>query len=99
MKGKCERGIGDGGDGEAAATDLVQSGRPHNDQFACVICKESYRSAIVTRCGHFFCEPCALQRYRSDPSCAVCGADTGGVFSLLGDCLRDRASFQVTYSG
>ena len=85
MKGKCERGIGAG---ETVATDLGQSVTPHNVPFACVICKESYRSAIVIRCGHFFCKPCALQRYRKDPSCAVCAADTGGVFKSARRLLR-----------
>src|SRR6201992_4253167 len=27
--------------------------------FACVICKESYKNPIVTKCGHYFCEACA----------------------------------------
>lgn len=49
--------------------------------FACIICKGPYKSPIVTRCGHYFCEPCALQRYRRDPSCAACGAGTSGVFN------------------
>ncbi|RYP22643.1 hypothetical protein DL767_009004 [Monosporascus sp. MG133] len=49
--------------------------------FACIICKGSYKEPIVTRCGHYFCLPCALQRYRKDPSCAACGAGTGGVFN------------------
>jgi RING finger protein 113A len=49
--------------------------------FACVICKGPYKSPIVTRCGHYFCEPCALQRYRKDPSCAACGSGTSGVFN------------------
>lgn len=49
--------------------------------FACIICKESYREPIVTRCGHYFCEPCALKRYRKDPTCASCGAGTNGVFN------------------
>ncbi|RSL88202.1 hypothetical protein CEP52_015293 [Fusarium oligoseptatum] len=49
--------------------------------FACIICKESYREPIVTRCGHYFCEPCALKRYRKDPTCAACGASTNGVFN------------------
>ncbi|WAO87054.1 Pre-mRNA-splicing factor CWC24 [Fusarium falciforme] len=49
--------------------------------FACIICKESYREPIVTRCGHYFCEPCALMRYRKDPTCAACGAGTNGVFN------------------
>ncbi|RYP44450.1 hypothetical protein DL768_009071 [Monosporascus sp. mg162] len=49
--------------------------------FACIICRSSYKEPIVTRCGHYFCLPCALQRYRKDPSCAACGAGTGGVFN------------------
>ena len=49
--------------------------------FACIICKGTYKAPIVTRCGHYFCEPCALKRYRRDPSCAACGAGTNGVFN------------------
>ena len=49
--------------------------------FACIICKKSYTNPIVTKCGHYFCEACALQRYRKNPSCAACGAGTGGVFN------------------
>jgi len=52
-----------------------------NIPFACIICKEAYKSPIITRCGHYFCEPCALQRYRKYPTCAVCGAGTNGVFN------------------
>ena len=50
--------------------------------FACIICKSSYKNPIVTKCGHYFCESCALKRYRKDPSCAACGAGTGGVFNV-----------------
>ena len=35
----------------------------------------------MTKCGHYFCEGCALGRYRKNPSCAACGAGTGGVFN------------------
>ncbi len=49
--------------------------------FACIICRESYKHPIVTRCGHYFCERCALDRYRRDPTCAACGAATTGVFN------------------
>lgn len=49
--------------------------------FACFICKQSYREPIVTRCGHYFCESCALKRYRKDPTCAACGLATNGVFN------------------
>ncbi|KAH6648639.1 pre-mRNA-splicing factor cwc24 [Truncatella angustata] len=56
--------------------------------FACIICKGDYRSPIKTRCGHYFCEPCALQRYRKDPSCAACGAGTNGVFNSAKELKR-----------
>jgi RING finger protein 113A len=49
--------------------------------FACFICKEAYKSPVITRCGHCFCESCALKRYTRDPTCAACGASTNGVFN------------------
>lgn len=49
--------------------------------FACIICKKPYTNPIITKCGHYFCEACALQRYRKNPACAACGAGTGGVFN------------------
>ncbi|KAL8325295.1 hypothetical protein RB597_008520 [Gaeumannomyces tritici] len=49
--------------------------------FACIICREAYKQPVVTRCGHYFCEPCALKRYRKDPTCAACGSGTNGVFN------------------
>lgn len=49
--------------------------------FVCLICRGPYRSPVITRCGHYFCEPCALSRYRKDPSCAQCGSGTNGVFN------------------
>ncbi|KIW02008.1 uncharacterized protein PV09_06514 [Verruconis gallopava] len=53
--------------------------------FACIICKKPYTSPIVTKCGHYFCEACALQRYRKKPDCAACGAGTNGVFNVARD--------------
>jgi RING finger protein 113A len=49
--------------------------------FKCVICKDGYKNPIVTKCSHYFCEACALQRYRKKPDCAVCGSGTSGVFN------------------
>lgn len=65
--------------------------------FACIICKKPYVNPIVTKCGHYFCEACALKRYRKNPSCAACGAGTAGVFNgaknlrKLLDKKRERA--------
>ncbi|KAI9793711.1 MAG: RNA-splicing factor [Peltula sp. TS41687] len=78
----------DGDDDEAAL---------ENIPFACIICKKPYRNPIVTKCGHYFCEHCALARYRKNPSCAACGAGTSGVFNgaknlkKLLDKKRERA--------
>ncbi|KAI4189749.1 MAG: hypothetical protein L6R41_001232 [Letrouitia leprolyta] len=67
-----------GGEGEEEEDeDALLEGIP----FACIICKEGYKDPIVTKCGHYFCEKCALQRYRRSPSCAACGSGTGGVFN------------------
>lgn len=52
-----------------------------NIPFVCIICKDAYKVPIVTRCGHYFCEACALKRYRKDPTCAACGSGTNGVFN------------------
>lgn len=49
--------------------------------FACIICKKPYTQPVITNCGHYFCEKCALQRFRKNPSCAACGAGTGGRFN------------------
>lgn len=49
--------------------------------FACLICKKPYKTPIITKCGHYFCEACALKRYRKDPTCAACSAKTYGVFN------------------
>lgn len=53
--------------------------------FACIICKQSYKTPITTKCGHYFCESCALKRYRKDPTCAACGEKTGGIFKAAKD--------------
>jgi RING finger protein 113A len=49
--------------------------------FKCVICKEDYKNPAVTKCGHYFCEKCAVDRYRKNPSCKICGKRTDGVFN------------------
>ncbi|KAH6628685.1 hypothetical protein F5144DRAFT_594635 [Chaetomium tenue] len=83
----------DGGDGDEEEAAMLE-GIP----FACIICLESYKAPVVTRCGHYFCEACALKRYRKDPSCAACGAGTNGVFNAakrlqkLLDKKRERAA-------
>ncbi|KAG5984749.1 hypothetical protein E4U55_003393 [Claviceps digitariae] len=71
-----DRAGGDAEDEEDEEDALLQ-----NIPFVCIICEEDYKAPVITRCGHYFCEPCALKRYRKDPTCAACGAGTNGVFN------------------
>jgi len=52
--------------------------------FKCIICKDDYKRPVSTRCGHYFCEKCAMTRYMKEKKkqCANCGADTGGTFNV-----------------
>ncbi|TQS36240.1 hypothetical protein Golomagni_03314 [Golovinomyces magnicellulatus] len=59
-----------------------------NVPFACIICKENYQDPIITKCRHYFCEKCALKRYKKYQSCAACGAATGGVFNVARSLIR-----------
>lgn len=69
-----------------------------NIPFVCLICRGPYKAPVVTKCGHYFCEACALKRYRKDPGCAACGSGTNGVFNAakrlqkLLDKKRERAA-------
>ncbi|KAK3396120.1 hypothetical protein B0T20DRAFT_357414 [Sordaria brevicollis] len=77
---KTKNKIGVNGDDDDA--DAAEEAMLENIPFACIICRGPYsKSPVVTRCGHYFCEACALKRYRKDPSCAACGAGTNGVFN------------------
>jgi len=49
--------------------------------FACLICRKPYTDPVVTRCGHYFCSPCAIKRFAKTPKCAACGAPTAGIFN------------------
>eukprot|EP00752_Nemacystus_decipiens_P012961 g11470.t1 len=50
--------------------------------FACVICRQGFRDPVVTNCGHYFCEQCAQEQYKTNPRCAACGKQTQGVFNM-----------------
>ncbi|RAK71287.1 U2-type spliceosomal complex subunit CWC24 [Aspergillus fijiensis CBS 313.89] len=77
-----DRARGGGGGSGAADKDMDDEDAELEEiPFACIICQGPYREPIVTKCGHYFCEACALKRYRKDPSCAACGAATNGVFN------------------
>lgn len=48
--------------------------------FKCFICRNSFTNPIETKCGHYFCEKCALDNYRKSTKCYICNAQTSGIF-------------------
>ncbi|KAI3389355.1 hypothetical protein SNEBB_010711 [Seison nebaliae] len=65
---------------------LIQSSDEQNDDeflpFRCFICRESFTDPIMTKCGHYFCEKCALTHHREKSrGCFVCGQNTEGIFN------------------
>lgn len=52
--------------------------------FKCIICKEDYKNPVTTKCGHYFCQKCAMARYQKEKKkqCAACGKDTAGSFAM-----------------
>ncbi|KNE61721.1 hypothetical protein AMAG_06522 [Allomyces macrogynus ATCC 38327] len=68
--------------------EVVEEVVDEDDQlpFACFICRDPFKDPIVTKCGHYFCEACAMKRYRDkQPTCAVCAKPTMGLFKPAKD--------------
>ena len=67
--------------------------------FACLVCKEPWASCadpVVTKCGHYFCETCALKQNTKTGKCFACGKSTRGIFNSATEIIkqfkqRDRA--------
>lgn len=65
--------------------------RPGDDlPFACLICKEPWESSscadpVVTKCGHYFCETCALRQNSKTGKCFGCGKSTRGIFNTASE--------------
>ena len=49
--------------------------------FACIICRKEFTDPVVTKCGHYFCMKCAVDRFKKSPKCYACGAATSGMFN------------------
>ncbi|KAJ3090684.1 hypothetical protein HK102_002953 [Quaeritorhiza haematococci] len=50
--------------------------------FACLICRMEFKDPVVTKCGHYFCESCALKNHAKSPKCFACATPTMGMFSV-----------------
>lgn len=47
----------------------------------CAICEGEFREPVQTRCGHYFCESCALRHYGKKSTCFTCAKTTNGIFN------------------
>ncbi|KAJ1952956.1 hypothetical protein IWQ62_006102, partial [Dispira parvispora] len=45
-----------------------------------------------TKCGHYFCEKCALTRFKKTPKCYACNAPTGGLFNTATALLKKQGA-------
>jgi len=66
-----------------------------DDEFPkkCGICRKNFVNPVVTRCKHYFCEKCALDHYRKSQRCALCNAQTGGMFNPAKDLMERMAKW------
>lgn len=69
---------------------LVSSKDSKDLPFACFICRKPFVDPVVTKCGHYFCQSCALTRFATDKTCAVCKEPTGGSFNSALKILKRR---------
>ena len=55
--------------------------------FACLICKLAFTKPVVTKCGHYCCEACAIKHHRKSQNCFACGKSTHGIFTVAKDMI------------
>ena len=78
-----------GGEGEESEKEEEEE---DDIPFACYICRKPWseiKDPVVTRCKHYFCEPCALRHNSLNKSkCAVCEQPTNGIFNVAYDVVK-----------
>lgn len=74
-----EWAAGEHGDSDEGKYEIESDG--DDLPFKCVICRNSFVDPVVTKCKHYFCEKCVLERYKKSSRCFVCNAQTSGVFN------------------
>jgi len=84
--------------GEEVSSDSDADGSDSDNDdgipFCCLICKTRWEDLVrtqpvVTICGHYFCEKCALEHYSKSGKCFACNAPTNGIFNAA-DIINDR---------
>lgn len=59
--------------------------------FACFICRErwtKWSDPVVSRCGHYFCERCALKENAKTGRCPACGQALQGIFNTAHEIVK-----------
>ncbi|GAB4861617.1 hypothetical protein Ancab_036868 [Ancistrocladus abbreviatus] len=59
--------------------------------FACFICRQPFVDPVVTKCGHYFCEHCALKHHAKNKKCFVCNQPTLGIFNTAHEIRKKMA--------
>jgi RING finger protein 113A len=62
--------------------------------FACLICRGDFKRPVQTRCGHFFCETCALKNHAKSTKCFACAQPTNGVFNFAGKDFEQKVALK-----
>ncbi|KAF7724829.1 hypothetical protein EC973_000714 [Apophysomyces ossiformis] len=84
---KNKKRFGQSNPDEYAVSDEEEEELP----FACLLCRKEFDNPVVTKCGHYFCERCAINQFKKSPKCYACGASTGGVFDTAKNLLAKLA--------
>lgn len=83
---------------EASETDadeqaVARKKKEEDLPWGCFICRGPFVDAMQTKCGHFFCERCALDRYnvQKQKACFICDQPTLGIFNVAKELrLREK---------
>lgn len=82
---KAGNSRGSGGNDDDSDGDVSKYEIPDEDEerlpFKCLLCRNSFKNPVVTKCRHYFCEKCALDHYGKSQRCFVCSAQTLGIFN------------------
>ena len=85
IQGFMDANTAGGGDGnEANDTGGKKAALTTDDglPYGCHICRNHFTNPVVTSCGHYFCEACIMDRFRTEAAtCPICAKDTHGVFN------------------
>jgi hypothetical protein len=73
-----------------------ESSTTEDAKFICSICKKRFVDPVKTKCGHVFCEECALQHHKTDKKCAICKEPTMGIFNTAREMIESMKKEQTS---